>query len=610
MRGRLLLLLGLLLGPMLLPTVGAQPSSTQVLLSLDRWPMPAETEQGLRGLGASVEERFAFARTVLVEAPAGSQAALEQLPGVVEVTPDAKLTWTLASSKRAVGWTPELRAAGLNGSGVNIALVDSGIDAEHPGLAPQVVSEMTVTSKGTSQGSHGESKHGTHVAGVLVGTGAGAAPERGDVSGMAPAAGLISLDISKEFTTSNALRAFEWIYEHNEERDIEVVANSWGRMRDPARYEADDPIIRASDALVADGVTVVFSAGNGGPEPSKMTLEATNPNVITVGAATDEGEVEPYSSRGPVYVDGQEANWTKPDLVAPGSHIVSARAGGQGPGSNYAMMNGTSMAAPHVAGAAAALLGLRPNLTPGQIKGLLTESARDVAAPGVDDASGAGMLDLGAAVAVLQQTGGELEKRSETMRKQGQLTGPQKAGPALQTASVDHEDRIHLRVPENATELAGTVRWDGGSGLEVRVLDPQGREVEQVVVQEAKRIRVADPAEGRWTIELSPQDVSRGRYQAELTVTWTTYREGVQIPVAAHRSSSGSFPSTGGGPLDPFASTWLPGVPNVVPMVAGGLLTAVMVVGKLTNRGSSEREPPPETTTFEPVGGPREAGGA
>lgn len=599
MRSRALVLLVLLVTPALSATAGADGGDQRLLVAVDEWPVPASTEQLLEARGVVTLERFDVARTLLVDAPARSSRAIEDLPGIAHVAPEERIELNLASSKQTVRLTPEMHRAGLTGQGANIALIDSGVDAQHPGLADRLIAQYTISEDGAEQGADGISKHGTHVAGILAGTGAGASSQRGDVSGMAPAAGLVSLDISRQFTTSNALRAFEWLYQHHDEEDIRIVANAWGRQRDPAVYEADDPVIRASDALVEEGLVVVFSGGNGGPDASHMTLEGTNPNVITVGASDDDGHVEDYSSRGPIYEDGQEADWTKPDLIAPGSHIVSARAT-PGEASPYVMMNGTSMAAPHVAGAAALLVSLRPDLSPSQVKGLLLESARDIGPAGVDDASGRGLLDVSEAVQLIERAGASVEERSETTTKQGRLTGPSQAGAALKAASVDHADAFTVTVPDNATELAASVTWEGRDRLEVRVIDPQGDKVRTALVSGEHTLRLPEPEPGLWRVELEPVGVARGEYTAAVEVTWLTHHDGIEIPIAEQRTRSGSFPSTGGG-LDPFEASWIPGVPNLVPMLAGGALTLVMVVGKL--RGEDDERPRATDRSFQRVDG-------
>lgn len=592
MRGRVVLVLSLLLAPSLVGVAGADAGEQQILVALDTWPAPESLETLLEARGVEIVERFDAAETLLVEAPAGSDGTLSALPGVAYVVPDEPIDANLASSKAAVRLTGPMQEAGLTGEGVNIALIDSGVDPDHPGLEDRLQRQLEVGEDGVEEGTSSVSQHGTHVAGILVGTGEGAASAREDVSGVAPGAGLVSLDISEQFTTSNALRAFEWLYEHHDEEDIQVLANAWGRQRDPAAYEPDDPIVRASDALVEEGVVVVFSAGNGGPEASHMTVEGTNPNVITVGAADDDGEVESYSSRGPIYEDGEQADWTKPDLVAPGSRIVSTRAE-PGARSAYVMMNGTSMAAPHGAGAAALLVSLRQDLTPSQVKGLLVESAADVGPAGVDDASGAGMLDVSAAVERLERAGSQVVERSATTSGQGELTGPKEGGAVLETASIDHADSLDVEVPANATELEATVTWEGRSDLEVRIVDPSGRTLRSALVSDEHTLSVPDPREGAWRVEVEPSGATRGTYQADVTTTWLVHQAGTEIPIAEQRTRSGAFPSTG-NPLDPFSSAWIPGVPNLVPMLAGGVLTAVMVVGKLKRSGTSSVDPPDE----------------
>lgn len=404
MRARVLVGLILLVGPALVPAVsglGAPAPRTEgherLLVSLDTWP-PTTIRDAIEREGGHVEESFPETRTLLVEGENRLQTELSEVAAVSDVTPATELTPNLAPNKETVNLTASTASAEPNGTNVTVAVVNGGIDADHPGLEDRIVEEVTVTPDGVHRNASGSSRHGTHVAGILAGTGEGASPDRGDVAGVAPGVDVISLDISADFTTSNALRAFEWIEEHHEEHDIRVVLSSWGRMREPASYEADDPIVRASDELVDQGLVVVFSAGNGGPSESAMTVEATNPSVLTVGASTGTGQAASFSSRGPVMDDGEQADWTKPDLVAPGNRIVSTRATGSGAGASYLMMNGTSMAAPQVAGAAALILSERPGLAPAEVEEVLVGTARDIGEPGIDEATGAGLLDVGAAL--------------------------------------------------------------------------------------------------------------------------------------------------------------------------------------------------------------------
>ncbi len=584
MRWRVLILLSLLLVPSAVQAVSQDTSPETLIVTLDTWPLDSAAKASLAGLGVQVVDTVPMAQALIVQAPGQASQRLQALSFVAQAHPDEPIEPQLASSKPAAGLTAEIQEAGITGDGVNIAIVDSGIDTDHPALRDRIVTALQVGPDGITQGQGQASAHGTHVAGILVGTGAGST--NGQHAGIAPGAGLVSMDLSDQFTTSNALRAFEWIYENHETYDIEVIANSWGRHRDPATYEPDDALIRASDALVAEGLVVVFSAGNGGGQAGQMTLEATNPNVITVGATTDTGTVEDYSSRGPVY-DGQgEADWTKPDLVAPGSRILSTQAEGT-QGSYYVMMNGTSMAAPHVAGAAALLLSLRPDLSPQQVKGLLFESARDVGPTGIDHASGNGMLDIQGSLQLLDQAGDQVRERTSTTARDGELTGPRQASGVLSAASVDSEERFTFRVPANATGIQAELAWDGQDRLRVQIQDPEGN-ARTVMVTDTRDVEIEDPAPGMWEVELSPDGVARGTYEAKIVVTWLEHHEGVEIPVVKERIHAASFPNVASpGMLGPQI---IPGVPNIVPLAAGGVLTLVMVAGKLTGRDPEVEE--------------------
>jgi len=585
MRRRVLLIASLLLLAGGTQAVGGldedpAPAEEPVLVTLDTWPPQRSLMETMDHLGVEERERFDVAQTMLVDAPVTSHRQLAMHPSVTGIYADEPLDPQLASSKPAAGVTERLHRAGVTGEDVTVAVVDSGIAADHAGLDEEMAGQYTVDDDGVHGGADDPSKHGTHVAGILAGSGEGAGPDRDDVRGVAPAAQVVSFDISQDFTTSNALRAFEWIYENHEEEDIDAVTNAWGRLESPATYDPDDPVVRASSALVADGLVTVFSAGNGGGQDSRMTVEATNPDVITVGAATDQGEIESYSSRGPVYdTDGNPVNWTKPDLVAPGSHVVSTQPAGE-PGPAYTTMNGTSMAAPHVAGTVALVLDQRPDLAPEEVKSLLVRAAQDVGPTGVDDASGAGMVDAESAIRLLEESSGTMESRQRSSQHSEQLTGPAQGEAVFGQAEIDNEDTIEIDVPANGTKLETEIRWGGEGDLEASFQRPDGSTARTIDVSAERSLAIQDPVEGEWTISVQPQDVSRGSYHANVTVTWLEPVNGSTVPFSAERSAEGTFPSTG-GPLDPWAESWLPGVPNIALMLAGGAMTVTMLVGRI-----------------------------
>jgi serine protease AprX len=263
--------------------------------------------------------------------------------------------------------------------------------------------------------------HGTHVAGILVGNGSHS-PE-GRLAGIAPQANLVSVRVLDDVgsgTTSGVLAGLQWILAHKDEYGIRVVNVSLGHpVYEPLEV---DPLVQAVDALWDSGVVVVCSAGNAGRDGYvTITSPCNSRKVITVGATNDhqtpeitDDTITTYTSRGPTALDLV----AKPDLVAPGNRIVSARAAGsyldslfpdrrvaadpnQPDVAEYFEMSGTSMSAPIVAGTAALMLEQDPSLNPGTVKARLMMSARK---PVVGDplVTGAGMLDI---LGALQATG-------------------------------------------------------------------------------------------------------------------------------------------------------------------------------------------------------------
>jgi len=318
---------------------------------------------------------------------------------------------------------------GLTGKGVAIALVDTGVqlhqDFKRPYGAKQAVEVEVVGHETGLQDYFG---HGTHVAGILNGNGSASSDSLSfrNFRGLAPDAQLISIRaLAPDGTgrTSDIITGIDWVVKNASTYNIRVLNLSLGH---PV-YESyrTDPLCRAVAAAVRKGIVVVVAAGNDGGVGSgfgTITSPANSPVALTVGAINDRNTVPTtddalawYSSRGPSLVDFV----VKPDLVAPGTWIVSARsvsswldtqhheltlqisdykndpAHATQDGAYYSL-SGTSMAAPMVAGAAALMLQKDPTLNPATVKARLMKSA-------VKDArlvfeTGAGFLDVYAAV--------------------------------------------------------------------------------------------------------------------------------------------------------------------------------------------------------------------
>jgi serine protease AprX len=404
-----------------------------VLVRFRRSPGAAEKTL-IQGLGGGVRKQLsASSRWMSVSLPASVVARLSEHALVDFVASDEPVAPSMDVAKQAANEAPvSAPESAFTGAGVTIAMVDTGV-ALHPDIqtlmaAVDIVNPPLPADGASLAGGDGTqlydpansidpNGHGTHVAGILVGTGSHS-PD-GRLAGLAPQANLVSvrvLDGTGHGLSSDVLAGLQWILDNKTQYGIRIVNVSLGH---PA-YEsaAVDPLVQAVDALWDAGVVVVCSAGNGGRDGYVTISSPCNSRkVITVGATNDQRTPEvsddtttTYSSRGPTAIDLV----AKPDLVAPGNRIVSLRAAGSyqdtlfperrvaaDPSApevvEYFEMSGTSMASPIVAGTAALMLEQDPSLNPGTIKARLMLSARK---PAVGDplVTGAGSLDILAAL--------------------------------------------------------------------------------------------------------------------------------------------------------------------------------------------------------------------
>ncbi|GAA3079561.1 S8 family peptidase [Streptosporangium carneum] len=308
---------------------------------------------------------------------AEERASLAQ--GVTKIWLDAKVKVSLDHSVPQVG-APEAWQAGFDGKGVKVAVLDTGVDATHRDLAGRVKQTRVFTGDPNVNDAHG---HGTHVAATIAG-GVGK-------KGVAPGAELIIgkvLGDDGSGTLSGVIEGMEWAAAEG----ASVINMSLGGDV----TDGTDPLSVAVDNLTErTGALFVVAAGNDGAAYSVGSPGAAT-SALTVGAVDGKDVIADFSSRGPRLDDAP-----KPDLTAPGVGIVAARAAGTGMGQpvdeHYTAASGTSMATPHVAGAAAILKQRHPEWKAGQIKDALMDSATTVAGQQVDDA-GAGRLDVARAL--------------------------------------------------------------------------------------------------------------------------------------------------------------------------------------------------------------------
>ncbi|MCP2246083.1 S8 family peptidase [Lentzea aerocolonigenes] len=287
--------------------------------------------------------------------------------GIKKIWLDAKRKATLDRSVPQIN-APAAYAAGFTGKGTTVAVLDTGVDQTHPDLADREIAERNFTSSPDAGDHYG---HGTHVASIIAGTGA---KSGGKYRGVAPDARILDVKVLGDNGSgqdSQIIAGVEWAVEQG----AQVVNMSLGGYDTPEI----EPLEEAVNRLTADkGTPFVVAAGNSGPTTSTIGSPGTADAALTVGAVDDQNRIAEFSSRGPT-----KAGALKPDLTAPGVGIVAAlhSDGRIGPpvADGYTSLDGTSMATPHVAGAAALVRQQRPDLTGATLKASLTGSTTPTA---------------------------------------------------------------------------------------------------------------------------------------------------------------------------------------------------------------------------------------
>lgn len=354
---------------------------------------------------------------------------------------------------------PQAWDAGLSGAGVDVAVLDSGIDANHPDLRGKVVKEANFTEDPTAEDGHG---HGTHVASIIGGTGAAAGGAR---KGVAYGARLLSgkvLDSEGRGQLSWLIQGMEWAAAQG----ADVVNISLGANAG----NGDDPSAQALDRLSAQtGTLFVVAAGNNGPGFASIGTPGIAASALTVGATNAAGLPPFFSGQGPT----RGSYRAKPDITAPGVGITGALAGSAG----YTQMSGTSQATPHVAGAAALLRERHPDWDWRRIKNALMTTADAKIATPMPYAEGAGRLDLtGALTDTLRLDRGNvdfgyLKYGSNTTPRSIALTFTND-GTAPETVSLTDEERDirgNLAAADMVTVSPATVTVAPGGSASVAV---------------------------------------------------------------------------------------------------------------------------------------------
>jgi hypothetical protein len=414
---------------------------------------------------------------------------------------------------------PAAWAAGYTGAGVPVGVLDTGVDATHPDLAQAVAASADFTGGGDDADRAG---HGTHVASIIAGSGAASG---GRFRGMAPDVQIYSGRVCRAdgCPQSAILAGMQWAAR---DEGLRVVNLSLDQPDEPGT----DLLEQAVSTLTARyGTLFVVAAGNGGRVASPASADA----ALAVGATAKDDTLARFSDSGPR--TGDDA--LKPDIVAPGVDIVAARSRASslprtGPGGLYTRLSGTSLAAPHVAGAAALLAQQHPDWTAADLKAALMNSATPLAGAGIDRA-GAGRLDVAQAVA------------SPVLAEPGSLSfGSTGAAPA---ATVTYRN-------DGDTPVVLDLAVGGGFRLDADLVTVAPHGAAAVVVRAVagpRRLTSVLTATGAGLSIRTPVAVDAQSAKVRLTVRWTDRAGGPALQTigaiyAADGSHWSRLPDQGG----------------------------------------------------------------
>lgn len=283
------------------------------------------------------------------------------------VQPAQSTPWGIERVEALVAWSASV------GAGVNVGVIDTGIDLTHPDLSANIKGGYNAID--ATKSANDDNGHGTHVAGTIA-----AINNNIGVVGVAPGANLYAikvLDRRGSGYLSDIIDGLDWAIQHG----MKVVNMSLGTSADVQSFH--DAVMRVRAA----GIMQVVAAGNSG---SGVSFPGAYAEVITVSATDNTNTIASFSSRGPAV-----------DLAAPGVNIYSTYKG-----RTYQTLNGTSMAAPHVTGGVAALLAVPAKCDldfnglcdPSEVQQHLESTAKDLGLAGKDSLYGAGLLDVAKAV--------------------------------------------------------------------------------------------------------------------------------------------------------------------------------------------------------------------
>ncbi|MBI2906726.1 MAG: S8 family peptidase [Chloroflexi bacterium] len=351
-------------------SLGADTPSRKIVVFKEFETDEVEHEDIIARAGATKIKHLRLINGAVVLAGRGSHDRLARHGSVRRVEDDveAQALGKLLASQPAeqLPWgvnriDAELAWATNTGAGIKVAVVDTGIDLSHPDLAANI--KGGVNTINPSRSAKDDNGHGSHVAGTIA-----AVDNSIGVVGVAPKASLYAVKVlgsSGSGWVSDIIEGIQWSVQNG----MQVVNMSLGTSSDVVAFH--DALTAAYNA----GILLVAAAGNSGPGDFTVNYPAKYAEVIAVSATTSSDAIASYSSRGP-----------EVELAAPGTSVYSTYRGGR-----YATLSGTSMATPHVSGAAA--LALARGLSRDEARAALQATADDLGSAGRDNLFGYGLVD-------------------------------------------------------------------------------------------------------------------------------------------------------------------------------------------------------------------------